>query len=90
VSREDNVAAVRSRIELGEGDAAIVYLTDAIASDGTVEQVPVPPDANVAATYAAAVVASTDQRPESAAFLGWLTGADGQAALGSFGFLPAP
>ena len=31
-SKEDNVAAVRTKIELGEGDAAIVYVTDAEAS----------------------------------------------------------
>ena len=90
VTREDNVAAVRSRVELGEGDAGIVYLTDAIASGDLVGQVPVPPQANVLATYAAAVVTTTDQPAESSAYLGWLTGPAGQAALGGFGFLPAP
>jgi molybdate transport system substrate-binding protein len=90
VTREDNVAAVRSRVELGEGDAGIVYLTDAIASGGLVEQVPVPAEANVPATYAAAVVTSTDQPAESSAYLGWLTGVAGQAALADLGFLPAP
>jgi len=90
VSREDNVAAVRSKIELGEGDAAIVYVTDAIASGDKAERIDVPADANVPATYAAAVVTATDQPAESAAFLDWLVGPDGQAALGAFGFLPAP
>lgn len=90
VTREDNVAAVRSRVELGEGDAGIVYLTDAIASGDLVEQVPVPPQANVSATYAAAVVTTTDQPAVSSAYLGWLTGPAGQAALAAFGFLPTP
>ena len=90
VSREDNVAAVRSKIELGEGDAAIVYVTDALASGDKVERIDVPADANVPATYAAAVVSATDQPAESAAFLDWLTGSEGQAALGAFGFLAAP
>jgi molybdate transport system substrate-binding protein len=90
VSREDNVAAVRSRIHLGEGDAAIVYLTDAIASGDGVIRIPVPPGANVPATYAAAIVADTDQPSESRAFLGWLTGPQGQRVLADFGFLPAP
>jgi molybdate transport system substrate-binding protein len=90
VTREDNVAAVRSRIELGEGDAGIVYLTDAIASGDAIAQVSVPAEANVPATYAAAVVADTDQPAESGAFLTWLTGPQGQGELASFGFLPAP
>ena len=33
VSKEDNVKAVVAKIELGEGDAGIVYVTDAAASD---------------------------------------------------------
>ncbi len=89
-SREDNVAAVRSKVELGEGDAGIVYVTDAIASGDKVERVPVPAGANVPATYAAAIVTTTDQPDESADFLVWLTGSGGQAALATFGFLPAP
>lgn len=90
VSREDNVAAVRARIELGEGDVGIVYLSDAMASGDAVAQVPVPAEANVPATYVAAVVAATDLPAGAAAFLDWLTGPSGQATLGDFGFLPAP
>jgi molybdate transport system substrate-binding protein len=88
VSKEDNVAAVVSKIELGEGDAAIVYVTDAKASTkvGTVEIIPA--SANVLATYAGVVVKSTTQPDAANAFLAWLAGPDGQAILGEFGFLP--
>ena len=87
VSREDNVKAVIGKIELGEGDAGIVYVTDAQTST-KVTTVDVPDAVNVPASYAGVVVgASTHQEP-ARTFLGWLTGADGQAVLASFGFLP--
>lgn len=87
VSKEDNVRAVVAKIELGEGDAAIVYATDAAAST-RVTTSPVPPEANVVASYAGVVVAGS-AAPESArAFLAWLAGPDGQAILARHGFLP--
>src|SRR5438128_9593749 len=48
-SKEDNVGAVVSKVALGEGDAAIVYVTDAAGTGLTTIDVPV--DANVVATY---------------------------------------
>lgn len=88
VSREDSVASVVAKIELGEGDAGIVYATDAAASD-TLGTIAIPPEANVAATYAGVVVGGPRARPASA-FLGWLTGPGGQAILAAHGFLPGP
>src|SRR5689334_12725183 len=55
VSKEDNVKAVVAKIELGEGDAGIVYVTDARAST-KVTAIDVAPDVNVPATYAGVVV----------------------------------
>ena len=89
VSEEDNVAAVRAKIELGEGDAAIVYVTDAMASGEAVIEVAIRPEANVPATYAAVAVVGSDQPDESQAFLDWLVGPEGQGTLAVFGFLPA-
>jgi molybdate transport system substrate-binding protein len=86
-SKEDNVAQVRSKIELGEGDGAIVYVTDAKVST-KVTNIPVPDDANVPATYAGLVVKSSKQPEDAQAFLTWFVGPDGQAILASFGFLP--
>ena len=87
VSKEENVAAVVAKIELGEGDAGIVYVTDAKTST-KVTTVAVPDAANVPATYGGVVVKASPNLAAAQAFLAWLAGPDGQAILASFGFLP--
>jgi molybdate transport system substrate-binding protein len=86
-SKEDNVKAIVAKIELGEGDAGIVYVTDARAST-KVTAVDVPDTANVPATYAGVVVKASRNAAAAQAFLTWFAGPDGQAILGTFGFLP--
>lgn len=86
-SKEDNVNAVVAKIELGEGDAGIVYATDAKAST-KVMTVAIPDAANVPATYAGVVVAASTHRATAHAFLDWVAGADGQKVLAGFGFGP--
>jgi molybdate transport system substrate-binding protein len=86
-SKEDNVKGIVTKIELGEGDAGIVYVTDAKASD-TVTTIDVPDTANVPATYAGTVVKASDDAAAARAFLDWFAGPDGQAILSTFGFLP--
>lgn len=88
VSKQDNVSAVVSQIALGEGDAGIVYVTDAKTST-KVTTIDVPAAANVPATYGGAVVKASANVAAAQAFLTWLAGPDGQLILGSFGFLPA-
>jgi molybdate transport system substrate-binding protein len=85
-SKEDNVKAVVGKIELGEGDAGIVYVTDAAAS-GKVETVDIPDDANVPATYSGVVVNASPHADAARAFLDWFAGPDGQAILATYGFL---
>jgi len=87
VSKEDNVSAIVAKVELGEGDAGIVYVTDAKTST-KVTVVEVPSSANVPATYGGVVVKSSPSPDAAAAFLAWLAGPDGQAVLAGFGFLP--
>ena len=89
VSIEDNVKAVVAKVELGEGDAGIVYATDAAAS-GRVDTLEVPADANVQATYAGVVVEASEHPDAAAEFLDWFAGAGGAVILEGFGFLPAP
>ncbi len=90
ISKEDNVKAVIAKIELGEGDAAIVYVTDAKAST-KVATIAIDPDsANVPATYAGVVVKASASGDAAKAFLDWFAGPDGQAVLAGFGFLAPP
>jgi molybdate transport system substrate-binding protein len=86
-SKEDNVAAVRTKVELGEGDGAIVYVTDAAASDD-VATIAVADGLNVPASYAGVVVNASPNLDAARAFLHWFAGPEGQAILGGFGFLP--
>jgi molybdate transport system substrate-binding protein len=89
-SREDNVKAIVAKIELGEGDAGIVYGTDAKASTKVTTIDIAPESANVPATYSGVVVKTSSDAAAAAAFLTWLAGRDGQAILATFGFLPPP
>lgn len=88
-SREDNVRAVLAKVELGEGDAGVVYVTDARSSSG-VAVLEVPAGARVAATYDGVVVAGARDPSAAAAFLSWLAGSDGQAILARLGFEALP
>ena len=88
-SKEDNVKAVVAKVELGEGDAGIVYVTDARAST-KVTTIEVPDPANVPATFAGVVVRASASPASAQAFLAWFAGPNGQAILASFGFLPPP
>lgn len=87
-SREDNVRAVLAKVELGEGDAAIVYATDARSSD-RVRTIPLPTEAQVAATYGAVALRRSDEAL-AGGFIDWLVAADAQRILADQGFLPAP
>jgi molybdate transport system substrate-binding protein len=87
VTREDNVRAVVAKLELGEGDAGIVYRTDASAS-GELRTIPPPDDVSVAVSYGGIVIGRSERAADGAAFLAWLAGDDGQAILAEFGFVP--
>ena len=86
-SKEENVKAVVAKIEQAEGDAGIVYVTDAKASTKVVP-VDVPDSANVPATYAGVVIKASPHVDAATDFLTWFAGPDGQAILTGFGFLP--
>ena len=85
-SREDNVRAALAKVELGEGDAAFVYRTDALGSEATTE-VALPPAARIPADYSAVLVA---ERGAARRFIDWLRGPTAAAILADAGFEVAP
>ena len=84
VSREDNVRGALTKVELGEGDAAIVYASDLLASEA-VRSIELPLDIDVEATYGA--LRLTDD-PVAADFIEWLMSEPVAAILGGAGFRP--
>ena len=88
-SREDNVGAVVNKISLGDGDAAIVYLTDAQAGQN-LHKIDIPAGANVVATYGGVAVKASPNGGTANDFLTWLRGTDAQAILAAHGFGAAP
>lgn len=85
VSREADARAVLTKVELGEGDAALVYTADARRSR-LVQVIAIPDDANVVVSYAAVVLAAAPRPDVAARFLAWLTDPDGQALFAEYGF----
>jgi molybdate transport system substrate-binding protein len=87
VSKEDNVKGIVTKIELGEGDGGVVYVTDAKAST-KVRIVDVPAEANVPATYAQVAVRASKNLAGANDFMGFVISPAGQAILAKYGFLP--
>ena len=82
VSHEDNVRAALAKIELGEGDAAFVYTTDARGSED-VRAIALPESVDVTAEYTAVPVS---ERALSAQFVRWLREPTATAVIEAAGF----
>ena len=80
-SLETDVKSVVGKIELGEADAGIVYVTDVKAAGTKVTGVPIPDAVNVIATYPIVAVKGTKNSNLANAFISFVLSADGQAKL---------
>ena len=88
-SLETDVKSVISKIELGEADAGIVYTTDVRAAGSRVSGVQIPAIDNVVADYPIVARKSSSNLAAGEGFISFVTSAQGQSELESFGFLPA-
>ena len=90
MTRGQDVKATLGAVTTGDADAAIVYVTDAQSAGDTVAVVTIPDADNAIATYPIATLTASTNKETSTAFIEYVTSAEGQATLRSFGFLPAP
>ena len=87
VSEEEDVREVLTKVELGEADAGIVYVSDADVAGDRVQVIDIPDAFNVVAAYPIAPVTGGDVALAEA-FIAYVLGPDGQATLAEFGFEP--
>jgi molybdate transport system substrate-binding protein len=86
VSEESNVRLARSKVELGEADASIVYRTDAGSSE-RVRVVEIPRELNLIADYPIGIVQSTQMRAAAEAWMELVSSPEGRAVLERHGFI---
>lgn len=89
VSQEDNVKQVVAKVQLGEADAGIVYVSDAIAAR-ELKTIEIPARFNVTASYVIAPLRSAADRTLAAGFADFTRSAAAQQLLARWGFGPLP
>jgi len=85
VSNETDVKQVVAKVQLGEADAGIVYITDAIAAP-TLKTIVIPTNYNVVAKYPIAVLTNALQPDLASDFVTYVLSPDGQAIMKKWGF----
>jgi molybdate transport system substrate-binding protein len=86
-SDEPDVRSLLTKIEAGELDAGIVYLTDLAAAGEAVEGIPIPDADAVEATYPIAVLSGAPNPEAAASFVAFVLSPTGQEILAGYGFL---
>lgn len=85
-TNEPDVRALLTRIELGELDAGITYVTDVASAGDAVEGIDIPEEVNVSAEYPVAVVARAPNPDAASAFVDFVLSDAGKAILDRHGF----
>ena len=88
VSFEDNVRSVLTKVALGEGDAGIVYTTDAALDAENIQQIMIPDALNTIASYPIAPIADSANPAMAQAFIDYIIAPEGQQILVKYGFIP--
>jgi molybdate transport system substrate-binding protein len=86
VSEEQSVTDVLNKVETGEADAGLVYVTDVEAAGDKVEGIAFPAAEDVVNVYPIATVAGSDTGDLAQEFVDLVLGDTGQAVLRQFGF----
>ena len=86
VSLEADVKSTLAKVQLGEADAGVVYVTDVQAAGTRVTGVQIPAGVNAFTAYPIDTLAASGNPALAAAFKGYVLSADGQGVLAADGF----
>lgn len=86
VTEEADVKSTLAKVETGEVDAGVVYVTDVRSAGGKVTGITIPDALNARTEYPIAALSKAPNPAAAAAFVGYVLSADGQAVLSADGF----
>ena len=86
-TNEPDVRALLTKIEAGELDAGITYVTDVLSASGSVEGLEIPPEVNIVAESPIATLAGAPNPDAAAAWVEFVLSEEGQAILTRYGFM---
>jgi molybdate transport system substrate-binding protein len=87
VSNEDNIRQAVTKVQLGEADASIVYVSDAVAAP-ELQRIEIPEQVNVIAEYPIAPLTGSSNPELADEFIAYVLSPEGQATLEKWGFTP--
>ncbi len=83
---EPDVRALLTKVEAGELDAGLVYVTDVLAAGGGVQGIDLPAEIDVSTSYTIGTVTGSGDADLAAAFVELVRSDEGQAVLERAGF----
>jgi molybdate transport system substrate-binding protein len=86
VSLEADVTSTLTKVELGEADAALVYVTDVTSAGSKVEGIEIPAGVNASTTYPIASLSGSKNPDLAKAFVAYVLSGQGRAELTKVGF----
>ncbi len=89
VSYENDVRQVLAKVQLGEADAGIVYVSDAVAAPD-LRKIYIPTAENVIAQYPIAALTGSPRAELAQQFIAYVLSVEGQTVLRRWGFQAAP
>jgi molybdate transport system substrate-binding protein len=86
VSEAPSITDVLTKVESGEADAGVVFVTDVKAAGDKVTAVTFPESSQVVNTYPIATLSDSENAGLAEEFVALVTGAKGQSVLAAAGF----
>lgn len=86
VTEEADVKSVLSKVELGEVDAGVVYVTDVRSGGSKVKGISIASDVNASTTYPIAALTKAQNATAAQAFVAYVLSSEGAAVLTADGF----